>query len=57
MRRKRWRFYETTSGAKPVQAFLDNLTATSRPTPPSSPKATQPPSPDIRESVSRNRTQ
>jgi phage-related protein len=28
MRRKRWRFYETPSGAKPVQAFLDNLTAT-----------------------------
>ena len=28
MRRKRWRFYESTSGAKPVQAFLDNPTAT-----------------------------
>ena len=28
MRRRRWRFYETASGAKPVQAFLDNLTAT-----------------------------
>ena len=28
MRPKRWRFYETASGAKPVQAFLDNLTAT-----------------------------
>jgi ribosome-binding protein aMBF1 (putative translation factor) len=27
MRSKRWRFYETASGAKPVQAFLDNLTA------------------------------
>ena len=27
MRRRRWRFYETASGAKPVQAFLDNLTA------------------------------
>jgi phage-related protein len=27
MRRKRWRFYETASGAKPVQAFLDNLSA------------------------------
>ncbi|MFZ1865883.1 MAG: type II toxin-antitoxin system RelE/ParE family toxin [Polyangiales bacterium] len=28
MHRRRWRFYETASGAKPVQAFLDNLTAT-----------------------------
>jgi phage-related protein len=28
MRRKRWRFFETASGASPVQAFLDNLTAT-----------------------------
>ena len=28
MRRRRWRFYETVSGAKPVQAFLDKLTAT-----------------------------
>ena len=28
MRRSRWRFYETASGAKPVQAFLDNLTPT-----------------------------
>jgi hypothetical protein len=28
MRRGRWRFYETASGAKPVQAFLDNLIAT-----------------------------
>jgi len=28
MRRKRWRFYETTTGAKPAQAFLDKLTAT-----------------------------
>jgi len=27
MHRRRWRFYETVSGAKPVQAFLDNLTA------------------------------
>jgi len=27
MRSKRWRFYETASGAEPVQAFLDNLTA------------------------------
>ena len=27
MRSKRWRFYDTASGAKPVQAFLDNLTA------------------------------
>ena len=27
MHRRRWRFYETASGAKPVQAFLDNLTA------------------------------
>jgi phage-related protein len=27
MRRRRWRFYETGSGAKPVQSFLDNLTA------------------------------
>jgi ribosome-binding protein aMBF1 (putative translation factor) len=27
MRSKRWRFYETASGTKPVQAFLDNLTA------------------------------
>ena len=27
MRRRRWRFYETASGAKPVQSFLDNLTA------------------------------
>ncbi len=27
MRCGRWRFYETASGAKPVQAFLDNLTA------------------------------
>lgn len=26
MRRRRWRFHETVSGAKPVQAFLDNLT-------------------------------
>ena len=25
MHRRRWRFYETVSGAKPVQAFLDNL--------------------------------
>ena len=25
MHRRRWRFYETASGAKPVQAFLDNL--------------------------------
>ena len=28
MHRRRWRFYETASGAKPVQSFLDNLTAT-----------------------------
>jgi phage-related protein len=28
MHRKRWRFYETASGAKPVRSFLDNLTAT-----------------------------
>jgi hypothetical protein len=28
MHRRRWRFYETPTGAKPVQAFLDNLTAT-----------------------------
>jgi len=28
MHRKRWRFYETASGAKQVKAFLDNLTAT-----------------------------
>ena len=28
MRRRRWRFYETVSGAKPVQAFLENLSAT-----------------------------
>jgi phage-related protein len=28
MRRRRWRFYETASGAKPVQAFFDNLAAT-----------------------------
>ncbi len=27
MRRGRWRFYETASGANQVQAFLDNLTA------------------------------
>jgi phage-related protein len=27
MYRRRWRFYEAASGAKPVQAFLDNLTA------------------------------
>jgi phage-related protein len=27
MQSKRWRFYETPSGAKPVQAFLDSLTA------------------------------
>ena len=27
MHRKRWRFYETASGAKPVQAFLDDLSA------------------------------
>ena len=27
MRRRRWRFYETESGAKPVQAFLDKLSA------------------------------
>jgi phage-related protein len=27
MHRRRWRFYETASGAKPVQSFLDNLTA------------------------------
>ena len=27
MRRNRWRFYETASGAKPVRSFLDNLTA------------------------------
>jgi ribosome-binding protein aMBF1 (putative translation factor) len=27
MRRRRWRFYETASGAKPVQSFLDNLVA------------------------------
>ena len=26
MRRRRWRFYETASGAKPVRAFLDKLT-------------------------------
>jgi hypothetical protein len=26
MHRRRWRFYETASGAKPVKAFLDNLT-------------------------------
>jgi hypothetical protein len=43
MRRRQWRFHETTSGAKPVQAFLDNRTANSRPTQTSSPKATQPP--------------
>jgi phage-related protein len=28
MRRRRWRLYESVSGAKPVQAFLDNLSAT-----------------------------
>ena len=28
MHRRRWRFYETVSGAKPVQAFLDKLTPT-----------------------------
>jgi hypothetical protein len=28
MGRRRWRFYETASGAKPVQSFLDNLTPT-----------------------------
>jgi len=27
MRRSRWRFYKTASGAKPVRSFLDNLTA------------------------------
>jgi phage-related protein len=27
MRQRRWRFYETASGAKPVQSFLDDLTA------------------------------
>ncbi|MDH3725924.1 MAG: HigA family addiction module antitoxin [Myxococcales bacterium] len=27
MHRRRWRFYATTSGAKPVQSFLDNSTA------------------------------
>ena len=28
MHRRRWRFYKTPSGAKPVRSFLDNLTAT-----------------------------
>jgi len=28
MHRRRWRFYETASGAKPAQSFLDNLTTT-----------------------------
>ena len=27
MRRRRWRFYEAASGAKPAQSFLDDLTA------------------------------